>query len=103
MLKTVFGLVRVWKPNQPSPYFRVSASLWLPKHTIKWQTLENSQGDPKSIKNHLLSSTCSAGIYGPRVGQPYETNDWADITILHITNFAITEWWVTTQQLKINK
>ena len=44
--------------------------------THKWQTLENSQGDAKSIKNHLLSSTFSAGIYGPRVGQqPHETND----------------------------
>ena len=69
MLKIVFGLVRVWKPNQPSPYF--SASLWLPKHTIKWQTLENSQGGAKSIKNHLLSFTFSAWIYGPRVGQPH--------------------------------
>ena len=72
--------------------------------THKWQTLENSQGDAKSIKNHLLSSTFSAGIYGPRVGQqPHETNDWADITILHITDFAITEWWFTTKQLKLNE
>ena len=41
-----------------------------------WQTLENSKNpNAKSIKNHFLSSTFSAGIYGPRVGQPHEAND----------------------------
>ena len=34
MLKIVFGLVRVWKPNQPSPYFRASVSLWWPKQFL---------------------------------------------------------------------